>query len=152
MLCRAASRLRELNVFVASTSIERLQCHPVGRRLLWHERQIPFRLFVQNTTVAGRHAASCTSAFVVHRMALEIILLSVSQIPMGLIPGHLLSAMRRHARKAERPLGSTCVVQSLLARRASEWQRSCEADLNEVHSLLQQCVSIPEGPFGVESD
>ena len=81
----------------------------------------------------------------VHRMALEIILLAVSQIPMDLTPGHLSSAMRRYARKADRPLGLTCVVQSLLARRASEWQRSCEADLNEVHSLLQQCASIPEG-------
>ena len=36
--------------------------------------------------------------------------------------------------------------ESTLVTSARDWQRSLEADLNEVHSLLQQRASKPEGP------
>ena len=42
-----------------------------------------------------------------NRIALEMILLAHSHIPIGLTPGHLSNAIRRQARKAGRPLGST---------------------------------------------
>ena len=74
---------------------------------------------------------------VIVKMALEIILLAVSHTPMGLTPGHLSRAISLHASRAEIPLGSTYVVQSLLDRSAREWHKSCEANLKEVHSLLQ---------------
>ena len=80
------------------------------------------------------------------KMALEMILLAVSHTPMGLTPGHLSRAISLQASRAEMPLGSIYVVQSLLVRSAREWQRSCDADLKEVHNLLQQCASKPEGP------
>ena len=65
---------------------------------------------------------------------------------MGRTPGHLSRAISRQARKLERPLGSTKDVQSRLARRAREWHSSCEALWKEVHNLLQQWASKPEGP------
>ena len=72
------------------------------------------------------------------KMALEIILLAVSHTPMGLTPGHLSRVISLHASRAEILLGSTYVVQSFLDRSARECHRSCEANLKEVHSLLQQ--------------
>ena len=42
--------------------------------------------------------------------------------------------------------GSTRSVQRRLVTSARDWQRSLEADLNEVQSLLQQRASKPEGP------
>ena len=57
-----------------------------------------------------------------------MILLAVSHILMGLTPGHLSNAINRQERKAGRPFGSTNDVRSLLANRASEWQRFCEAE------------------------
>ena len=41
-------------------------------------------------------------------------------MPIGLTPGHLSSAINRQARKAERPLGSTNDVHSLLVSKANE--------------------------------
>ena len=69
---------------------------------------------------------------------------------MGLTPGHLSNAINRQAKKAESPLGSTNEVHSLLANRASEWQRFCEAEWKEVQRRLQQCASSPDCAFGVE--
>ena len=57
------------------------------------------------------------------KMAFDMIRLTVSQIPIDLTPGHLSRAIRRQAITDERLLGSTNVVQSLLARRAREWHR-----------------------------
>ena len=81
------------------------------------------------------------------RIAFEMILLEVSQIPIGLTPGHLFSAINRQARKADRPLGSLKDVQRLLANMAIELHRSQEAEWKDVQRRLQQCIaSSPEGP------
>ena len=79
-------------------------------------------------------------------IAFAIILLAVSQMPIGRTPGHLSRAISLQAIRAVRPFGSTNSVLSLLARSARELHRSCEADLKDVQSLLQLCASIPEGP------
>ena len=80
------------------------------------------------------------------RIAFEMILLEVSQIPIGLTPGHLFSAINRQARKADRPLGSLKDVQRLLANMAIELHRSQEAEWKDVQRRLQQYASSPEGP------
>ena len=75
-----------------------------------------------------------------------MIRLAVSPIPIGRTPGFLLRAMRRQARKGVMREGSTKLMQRRLVTSARDWQRSLEADLNEVHSLLQQRASKQEGP------
>ena len=75
-----------------------------------------------------------------------MILLAVSHTPIGLTPGHLSNAISRQPRNADRPLGSTNDVQSLLASKASEWHSSRDAEWKEVHRHLQQCASSPEAP------
>ena len=72
------------------------------------------------------------------RTAFAMMRLAVSQIPMGLIPRFLLMAMRRHAKSREILLGSTKEVQIHTATLEREWQRSLDASLKEVQSLLQQ--------------
>ena len=72
--------------------------------------------------------------------------LAVSPIPMGQTLGLLLRAVRRQDTSGAMLAGSTSSVQRCLATRASEWHSSVEADLKEVHSLLHQSASTPEGP------
>ncbi len=67
-------------------------------------------------------------------------------MPIGLIPGLLSNGMRRHARKALRLSGFTRDMQSLRPTAARAEQRSLEADLNDVHSLLQANASSPDKP------
>lgn len=67
-------------------------------------------------------------------------------MPIGRTPGFLSRAISRQARSGEMDFGSTCEVQSLLAVRAKERHSSLDAPLKDVHSLLQPCASIPEGP------
>ena len=51
--------------------------------------------------------ASCTSHFVMESIALAIIRLAVSPMPIGQTLGFLSSAIRRQARRGETHLGST---------------------------------------------
>ena len=90
--------------------------------------------------------ASWMSILVTARVAFVMIRLAVSPIPIGRTPGFLLRAMRRQARKGVMREGSTKLMQRRLVTSARDWQRSLEADLNEVHSLLQQRASKQEGP------
>ena len=70
-------------------------------------------------------------------MALEMIRLGTSPMPIGLTPGHLSSGRRRQAMKALKASGLTKEVQSLRPTAAREEQRSLEADLNEEHNQRQ---------------
>ena len=80
------------------------------------------------------------------RMALATIRLAVSPILIGCTPGFLFRAIRRQARKGAIVEGSTKTVQRRLAMDTRELQRSKEADLKDVHNLLQESASSPEGP------
>ena len=57
--------------------------------------------------------------------------LRVSPILIGLTPGHLSKAMRRHAVKEEIPWGPTYEVRSLLGTLAMELHRSIDALLKK---------------------
>ena len=72
--------------------------------------------------------------------------LAVSPIPIGRTPGFLSRAIRRHAKKEAMTEGSTRLVQRRLATEASALHKSREADLKEVHNLLQLSASSPDGP------
>ncbi len=63
--------------------------------------------------------ASCMSTLVIKRMALAMIRLAVSPIPIGRIPGHLLRAISRQANSGAVTIGSTMSVHSRLAEAAS---------------------------------
>ena len=76
------------------------------------------------------------SDFAILRMALPIILLAVSQMPIGQTPGFLSSGVRRQLTKPVRPIGSTNSVEILRASKARELQRSLEGPWNLVHNLL----------------
>ena len=89
--------------------------------------------------------ASWMSPFVTERIALDIILLTVSQMLIGHTPGFLFRAMSLHAMRDETLDGSTRHVQRRLAVAAKEWQSSSEADLKEVHNL-HPMASKPDGP------
>ena len=89
--------------------------------------------------------ASWMSPFVTERIALDIILLTVSQMLIGHTPGFLFRAMSLHAMRDETFDGSTRHVQRRLAVAAKEWQSSSEADLKEVHNLLHPMASKPMG-------
>ena len=112
--------------------------------------------FVDSKYVAGIHQEDGFGVLLQEQVSLGhkqnsfgnniIIRLGVSQIPMGLTPGHLSSMIRRHASSGERPSGSIRVVQSRLAMAASAWDISCKACLKEVQSHLQPYGSMPEGP------
>ena len=71
----------------------------------------------------------------VNRTAFAMICLGVSHTAIGLTPGHLSRAIRRHASNREMPLRLTKVVHSRLAIAAKAWHKSLEADLKEVQSL-----------------
>jgi len=90
--------------------------------------------------------ASCTSGLAMESIALAIILLAVSPMPIGRTPGCLSRAIRRQARKDETDLGSTKEVHSLFAIKARELHRSVDAPLKAVHRRLHSCASTPEGP------
>ena len=72
--------------------------------------------------------------------------LNVSPIPTGLTPGHLSSAMRRQATRADIPSGSTYPVHNLLASLAMDLHRSSEVLQKEEHILFQLPALSPEGP------
>ena len=86
------------------------------------------------------------SSVTVVAMALPMILLTVSPMPMGRTPGHLSKAMSRHATKADRPLGSTRFVLSHLATAARLSHSPVEADLKEVQRRFHDAASKPDGP------
>ena len=79
-------------------------------------------------------------------MTLAMMRLAVSPIPMGRTPEFLSRAIKQHAKKEAMAEGSTKLVQRRLATEASEWHKSREADLKEVHNLLQLSASTPDGP------
>ena len=91
-------------------------------------------------------AASCTSCLVTDKIALAIMRLDVSPIPIGRTPGFLFRAIRRLARRGAILFGSTNSVHKRRAVRAMEWQSSNEADLKDVQSRLQLRASRPDGP------
>jgi len=68
------------------------------------------------------------------------------EMPMGLTPGHLSSAISLQATKVVRPSGSTYAEHILLHTLARELQRAANSSLNEVHRHLQLCASMPDGP------
>ena len=65
-------------------------------------------------------AASCGSCLVIDKMALAMIRLAVSPIPIGRTPGFLSSAMRRQDKRGAILSESTRSVHSLCAVRARE--------------------------------
>ena len=141
MLWRAHSLFRELNALDAST----IRTASVSSEV----RQALMKCMAASTPAAQSWvlpAESCRSSLITVRMAFDTILLVVSQIPIGLIPGHLSSAINLHAKKGERESGSTNEVQSLRASIAREWQSSWEAEWKEVHRRLQLWASRPDGP------
>ena len=91
-------------------------------------------------------AESSTSSFMAEITALAMMQQAVSLIPMGLTPGFLSRAIRRHASKGAIHFGSIRVVHKRLATSAREWQRLSEAALKDVQSRLQVYASKPEGP------
>ena len=91
-------------------------------------------------------AASWISPLMTKRMALEVILLTTSQMPIGRTPGRLSRAINQQAKKGANVDGCTYWVHSRRARRAREWHNSSEASLNVQQSLLQPCASRPDGP------
>ena len=125
MLISAVFRLRLLNAFVASTW-----------KMAWHDGN-------SNTLLIAWMAAShpdcwsthscCTpatfktSSLTIYRMALPIILLATSPIPMGLTPGCLSMTMSLHDVSAFRPTGSTKVVQRRRPTAATALHRSRDA-------------------------
>ena len=86
------------------------------------------------------------SCLVVFKMALAMMRLVVSPILIGWTPGFLLRAIRWLAISGATIAGSTSSVHSRRAVAAREWHSSEDADLNDVHSLLQLSASTPEGP------
>ena len=87
---------------------------------------------------------------VTDKMALVMIRRAVSQTPIGRTPGFLSSATRREARNDASPSGSTTEDAKRFAIRASEWQRSSDSFLNDVHMVLHILASVPEGPADPE--
>ena len=66
---------------------------------------------------------------------------------MGHTPGQLSKAMSWHIPKAVRPVGSTKVVLSSLAKAARLSHNPVEADLKEVQTeAFQAGASKPDGP------
>ena len=103
--CRATCQLSELNALLASTSRTPSVFEFKNASLVaWTAASAP--------AICPAHscrgpAASWMSPLVTSRMAMAIILLAVSNIPIGQTPGFLSSAIKRQARRGERPLGST---------------------------------------------
>ena len=79
-------------------------------------------------------------------MALAMMRRAVSPMPMGWTPGFLLRAIKRLAINGAMLVGSTRSVHIRFATKVSDWHRSWEADLNEVHSLCHPSASRPVGP------
>ena len=86
------------------------------------------------------------SALVMVKMALAMIRFAVSTMPIGHTPGHLLRAISRHDNRGAVAMRSTMSVHRRLAETTREWHRLIDAALKEVHSLLEQAASSPEGP------
>ena len=80
------------------------------------------------------------------KMALAMIRLTVSPMPIGCTPVHLLRVINRHDNKGAIAMGSTMSVHRRLAETAREWDRLLHAALKKAHNLLQQAASSPEGP------
>ena len=78
-------------------------------------------------------------------MALAIILLWTSPMPIGLTPGRLSRGINLHATKVLRWSGLTQVVHKRFPTLARAEQRSLE-DLKELQSLLQAWASRPDRP------
>jgi len=80
------------------------------------------------------------------KMALTMMCLAVSPIPMGRTPWFLLRAMRRLGISGAMLAESTNSVQRRFASMASEWQSSKDSDLKEVHNLLHPSTLKREAP------
>ena len=105
MLWRATCLFRELNALLASTrstasfSSDSKAVHTACTAASIPEICPPH---------SWRHPEiSCTSGLAMFSIALAIILLAVSPMPIGRTPGFLAKAIRRQARRGETHLGST---------------------------------------------
>ena len=134
MLWRAERWLRQLNALLASTSrmasvsscwnSESTTCTAASIPEIWPAQS------------CKEPAASWMSNRVTVKMALAMIRLAVSPIPIGHTPRFLFKAIRRQARKGAIADGSTNFLHRCWAVIAREWHKSLEADLKDVRSLL----------------
>ena len=144
IFCRVECLLRALKALLASTRrTPSTSSFWKACLTMWMAASVPDGWPAQPCT---EPAASMTSPPTRNRTALAMIRLAGSQILIGLMPGFLSMAIRRQANRGEMLLGSTKEVQIRMATFEREWQRSLEACLNAVHSLLQQYASRPECP------
>ena len=133
MLWRVTCLFRELNALLASArSTASFSSDSKAARTACTAASIPDNCPLHSWR---QPEASCTSDFVMESIALAIIRLAVSPMPLGRTPGFLSSAIRRQARRGETHLGSTRDVQSLFATRATELHRSVDAPLKAVHRV-----------------
>ena len=144
MFLRAVCLLRLLKALVASTSIT---------ASIFGEFQISFIVWMAASQPTSCPAQSCNgpAAFLISSFSTAItaqamILLNVSPMPMGLTPGHLSSAINRHATNVLRLLGSTKVVHICLVTEATAAHRSLDGRPKEEQILFQEFASNPEGP------
>ena len=79
-------------------------------------------------------------------MALPMILLTTSPMPIGLTPGRLSNGIKRQATYACSEAGSMYLEAILLAQLARASHRVSEVALNEVHILRHSSAAIPDGP------
>ena len=87
------------------------------------------------------------STLIALTIALPMMRLGVSPIPIGLTPGHLSRATRRRqATNADRLRGSTKQVHRRLAVTAIASHKSVDVDLNDVHMHFHAAAFSPEGP------
>lgn len=79
-------------------------------------------------------------------MACPMIVPATSEIPIGLTPGLLSSAINLHAMNGSMPAGSTYAVASRFVTDANAPHKSRDAPRKEEHRLRQPAASIDEGP------
>ena len=119
-----------------------LHSHQSQRRFSRRALQLQSQRSVPHTSGDSQGLLGCL-------VSLLLWLLSAMQcppIPIGRTPGFLSRAISRQAKRGEIDFGSTYEVQILLATRAKEWHSSLDLPLNDVHSLLHPCASMPDGP------
>ena len=134
MFLNATWRLRLLNAFVAST---RRRASILGSLntvcMEWTTAPQLASWLAQNCTAT----ATVKIFFTTLSMALLMILLIVSQAPIGLAPGFLSRAINRQATKEEIPLESINSVEISRATEAKELHKWNDLFWNPVHSPLK---------------
>ena len=144
MFWSITARLSELKALCASTSSKPSTCSLLNSSVIaCTAASHPERCRAHNWELP---ATAWISAPITLRMALPMILRSVSQIPIGRTPGFLESGIKRQAMKGRMMVGSMKLVHSRLVAAARASQSCLEAPWNIVHNLRQQLASNPEGP------